>query len=260
MTDIQILQDLNLHIKQWILDTNFLYEIWLPIIYEDIVLDTYEVSNFGRIRNIKTMKIKSQCRNNDGRYIVSYYTQFKNMKNYYTSRIVATMFVAGKTEERNEVNHKDGIKSHNFDWNLEWVTPKENIAHAINNGLLKPHHSNSSVTDDQVHKICQFIKEYNGNMSKTYKRCIEENISVSYHVIRCIRDKRYWNHISINYFDEIYSKSSITDNEAHLICQLLLKHNMSIIKVQRELQKFSYSTIKNIKDKSTWRKISEKYF
>lgn len=34
-----------------------------------------------------------------------------------------------------EVDHKNGDKMNNRIWNLEWVTPQENVHRAINNGL-----------------------------------------------------------------------------------------------------------------------------
>lgn len=49
-------------------------------------------------------------------------------------RLVAMHFlppVSGKTH----VNHKDGNKKNNHVANLEWVTPSENISHAIRIGI-----------------------------------------------------------------------------------------------------------------------------
>lgn len=54
-------------------------------------------------------------------------------------RLVAELFVDGKTETRNEVNHIDGNKENNHYTNLEWVTRSEQISHAYRLGLKSNH-------------------------------------------------------------------------------------------------------------------------
>ena len=53
----------------------------------------------------------------------------------YIHRLVAIHFLE-KVEGKNVVNHNDGNRSNNEVSNLEWVTTKENMQHAIEYGNL----------------------------------------------------------------------------------------------------------------------------
>jgi len=190
-----------------------MYEIWLPIIYEDIKLNLYEISNYGRIRNINTSKIlKQQTSSNNGYYHYTGYMTISNkQKNVSTHRIVATMFVPNP-ENKPEVNHRDGyknqndIKCHNFSWNLEWVLPKENIQHAKQFGLrnyIGENNPKSLITDQQVIEVCELLVKYNGNIHITYDS-LTDNSVITKQVIKQIKNKETWVHISNKYFSDIY--------------------------------------------------------
>ena len=60
-----------------------------------------------------------------------------------------------------DVNHKDGIKYHNWEWNLEWSTHLENMRHAVDNNLFKhgSERGNSVYDEDLVREICKYISE-----------------------------------------------------------------------------------------------------
>jgi len=50
--------------------------------------------------------------------------------------LVAETFI-GKKPFGSQVNHKDGIKAHNYPENLEYISQKENLRHAFRTGLMK---------------------------------------------------------------------------------------------------------------------------
>jgi len=86
----------------------------------------YEASNEGRIRNATTGRIlKPQHETKSGHYHVRLYretvtgTEYKQFK---VHRLVAELFVKGRTEEDNEVIFKDKDKSNHNASNLEWAS------------------------------------------------------------------------------------------------------------------------------------------
>lgn len=50
--------------------------------------------------------------------------------------LVATAFIPNP-ENKPEINHLDGDKENNNDWNLQWATRSENAKHAYRTGLIK---------------------------------------------------------------------------------------------------------------------------
>ena len=113
-------------------------EIWLPI----KEIEGYFISNYGRLRSDKGNKpiiLKTKI-------IPSGYEQItlnnKGTKVYrYIHRLVAEVFV-DNPNNLPWVNHIDGVKTHNYATNLEWVVPSENSKHAFRHGLNK-------ITDQQ---------------------------------------------------------------------------------------------------------------
>ena len=101
----------------------------------------YEISNEGVVRNLKTKQIKKLRKGGTSDYLLCHiYLKNNKRKNYLVHRLVAKYFIEN-TYNKEQVNHIDGNKLNNHYSNLEWVTGKENMAHAIANGLYKKYNN-----------------------------------------------------------------------------------------------------------------------
>lgn len=100
--------------------------MWLKI------LDDYEISDNGEIRNANTGRTIKQFIGKDG-YAR---TQIAG-KTRLVHRLVALTFIPSDVG-KDFVNHKDGNKQNNRADNLEWCTRSENMRHAYDNSLKQP--------------------------------------------------------------------------------------------------------------------------
>lgn len=82
------------------------------------------VSSLGRFRSTRGVVSTPKARVN------GYIEVGINGKKYSLHRLIAVAFKLPKTEEQNQVNHKDGDPSNARLGNLEWVTRSENINHS----------------------------------------------------------------------------------------------------------------------------------
>ena len=157
----------------------------------------YSISDTGRVFNNRTgRELKPQKDNNTGYYHINLGVG----KNYYVHRLVGFAFVKNNDPLKfNQVNHLDGIKTHNDYRNLEWTDPSGNIKHAYANGLKKPldqkgiKNGNVKLTEKQVHQICEMLEQ------GLCQGKIADIFNVSSCTISCIKCRRSWVDITVNY-------------------------------------------------------------
>ena len=200
-------------------------EKWRKIKVDDV--DTgYKVSNKGRIRKGKNKIIDGYAQR--ARYISVCICG----KPYQVHRLVAYYFCKIPKRHENKsydelyVNHKDGNKTHNAAFNLEWCTPKENTTHAWETGLCssmqgeKAHLAKmSEATAIQIINLIM-IKKTNNEILKELSDCD----GISHKAIQHIRSKESWKYLSKNLkFPKIGTSTpfSISEDTIHDICKIL---------------------------------------
>lgn len=112
-------------------------EIWKEI----MGFDNYFVSNMGRVKKVSKRYnsfylIAIAYNKVSGYGYVSMVNNAGKRKNISISRLVAHNFVDGYTEQNNTVDHKDGDKTNNCAYNLEWVSQSKNNQRAYDNGKI----------------------------------------------------------------------------------------------------------------------------
>lgn len=101
---------------------NKLYEIWKKLPDSDV-----EISNFGEVRTIGGFYYSTFEDKHTGYIKVN--LEIKGVKKQVSVHsLVAKLFVPNPFNKP-EVNHKNGDKTNNCQWNLEWNTEEENLMH-----------------------------------------------------------------------------------------------------------------------------------
>lgn len=125
-------------------ETEVKSEEWRAVVGHE---DRYEVSNLGRVRSLRFTKkfhkaydpskflILKESLNHAGYPRHSLRQSPTKRQPWSVHQLVAQAFLEKLNPNQTQVNHKDGNKLNNRVDNLEWVTPHENVIHAMRTGL-----------------------------------------------------------------------------------------------------------------------------
>lgn len=128
----------------------------------------YQIGNLGTVvaLNYSQKKMKKKLiasLDRKGYYKVT--LSKKNLKmTYRVHRLISEAFIE-KVENKNFVNHINGIKTDNRIENLEWVTQSENTQKAYDIGIMKGMRGQKNILSKKVKQISlvgELINEFEG--------------------------------------------------------------------------------------------------
>ena len=138
----------------------------------------YRISNQGNVMSMNYLgtgkpKLLKAKKHHSGYLTVRLcYGDGRPQKNRTIHSLVAESFIPKKPNSTC-VNHIDGNKHNNCADNLEWVTFKENINHAIRTGLKNPHYNNHPSGSNTPNSRCVYQYSKDGTFIKKWD-CISD--------------------------------------------------------------------------------------
>jgi hypothetical protein len=148
---------------------------WVDVYgYEDI----YEVNIEGKVRNKKTGNIMAEYSSGHMYNYVQLNKDAKTVK-HYVHRLIAMHFIPNPGGYK-QVNHKDLDKRNNSIDNLEWVTPAQNVRHAVDNGAFDELREISKETIKRVRKYRKKVRKLNKEDVAKARLLFEQGVSKIY--------------------------------------------------------------------------------
>ena len=192
------------------------------------------ISTYGRVWHRYLHKYLSQGINGAGYNYIMMSTS-EGPKPIQIHRIMMIVFNPVMNYETLDVNHRNGIKSDNYIWNLEWATRQENIIHAYNHNLMHKGelHPTAKMTEEDVKKIIELLPKVGDSKQLTSKQIIEivGNSNISEKMVDDIRKKSSWSYLTENINFVQRTHRLFDESEVYQLCnyfETTYRNNLTI--------------------------------
>lgn len=152
----------------------------------------YEVSNLGRVKSFYKYEKFLKPRLSSTGYLAVTITRNKKAETTNVHRLVAEAFIPN-SENKSQVNHKNGIKTDNNLANLEWVTRSQNGLHSFDIGTNKYRGQNAKFAKHSESKVLDMLKFKNSGIQQ---KEIAKMFDVSDSYISSLYHGRTWRHLT----------------------------------------------------------------
>ena len=195
------------------------------------IQDWYWISTEGRVYSSASNRILKPIIDRYGYLWVGLYIRnIRKQKLCGIHRLVMLAFNPISHPQDFQVNHIDGVKTNNDEPNLEWVTPRENVRHAFDNGLnsgqLGETNGMSTITNETARIVCELLS----TESYTCKQ-ISDMTGCSISIINSIKSGYTWKFISkdFNLKDKHIPKENevFSYDEINTICKYFEDNNVT---------------------------------
>lgn len=206
----------------------------------------YAVDDSGNVITLRKSRFMKPTRSKLGYMVVSLGGATK--RTWKVHRLVMLAYKYKEGCEDMQVNHIDGNKENNHISNLEWCDSKHNNLHAIRTGLRPL----QSVTEEQVHEICQLFEQ-------DWRNCdIAKAMNVDPSVVANIRKGDLCSYISEQYTFTKRKYNQRSPKTIRKICEMLKAQELNSVEIAKKTN-VTPDYVRNIKARNIQTAISRNY-
>ena len=245
-------------------------EVFLDVALSELPegFNHHKVSNYGRVYDYRREQFCNLHFDSKGYlYIIAAYNGEKKYPRVHRLVLATFGYIPGC--ETMLVNHLDGVKYHNYPWNLEWTDYSGNVKHAYATGLINnkqgEDRATAKITNAQAIEICELLQ--NGVPEYEVSRITGINRNTVY----SIKNHKAWNSISKDYTFPERKPNMFTDDDIRNMCSIfestpIKDGEQKVEYVRNVLSECNLSTDKSIIDnalnvynKRAYNRISKDY-